>query len=123
MTTTSMYSLIETAISELKERLHDDPSVWDDPSEAIFEIADDNVPVYNSDLLELALNCLDLAVDEPDNGPAFDGRPTACNIIAANVFEYIEQELNDFIRQNEDERPDFLDEDGNDKDEVADDEL
>jgi hypothetical protein len=51
------------------------------------------VPIYTGDLLRLAADNLQLATDEPELGPAFDGTPTPVNIIAANVFEHIEQEL------------------------------
>ena len=58
-----------------------------DCGEIAHEIVDGMVPVYNADLLRLALDDLWLATSEPEIGPAFDGRPTAVNIIAANVYE------------------------------------
>lgn len=83
--------LIKDAIAELRERLFDDSN--QDENDLILEIADSSVPVYNYDILSLALDDLDLALSEPDIGPAFDGTPTPVNIIAANVFEAIESAL------------------------------
>ena len=67
-----------------------------DISDLIAEIADANVPVYHGELLELAAG--DLATDgvgvvAPEMGPAFDGTPTATNIIAANVYERLSEAL------------------------------
>ena len=52
--------------------------------------------VYHGELLELAAG--DLATDgvgvvAPEMGPAFDGTPTATNIIAANVYERLSEAL------------------------------
>jgi hypothetical protein len=60
-----------------------------DVEDEICEIADGAVPIYNSDLLEVAANDADMAILEPDCGPAFDGTPTPINIIAANIYEAI----------------------------------
>ena len=78
-----------------------------DPGDCIHEVADGFVPVYSYDLLQYAANCLDLAVDEPELGPAFDGSPTPVNIIAANIYEaisnHLHQELDDIIAELEEE--------------------
>lgn len=103
--------LIKDAIAELKERLSDDSN--QDENDLIFEIADSSVPVYNYDILSLALDDLDLALSEPENGPAFDGTSTPINIIAANVFEAIESALYEALPgiQEEIEEESELDED------------
>ena len=85
----SLRDLIKDAIEDLEDRVED----WDDVDDIIHEIADMYVPVYTYDLLQLACENLDLATLEPEMGPAFDGRPTAVNIIAANVYEAIEVAL------------------------------
>ena len=85
------------AIDDLDEWIADnwdgDEWVGGGPHDTIFEIADGATPVYTSDLMQLAADNINLAVDEPGLGPAFDGSPTPVNIVAANVFEHIEQAL------------------------------
>lgn len=85
-------SLVADAVEELRQWQTDHPDE-SEPHDAIHEIADTAVPVYTGDLLRLAAENLQLATDEPELGPAFDGTPTPVNIIAANVFEHIEQAL------------------------------
>lgn len=97
--------LVDSACEELQEWI-DENSGNDEPHDRIFEIADSSVPVYNYDLLQLACNNVELAINEPENGPAFDGTPTPINIIAANVFEYIEDKLWEYFRDHEE---DYLD--------------
>jgi hypothetical protein len=65
----------------------------DEPHDVIHEIADGAIPVYTSDLLRLAAENNDMATATPELGPAFDGKPTPVNIIAANLFEAIEESL------------------------------
>ena len=67
-----------------------------DVADLIAEIADANVPVYHGELLELAAGDLEtdgVGVVAPEMGPAFDGTPTASNIIAANVYERLSEAL------------------------------
>ena len=68
------------------------------PEDYINEIVDSNVPVYNSDLLEMAINDLTLAVDSPDI-LAFDGRPSAVNAIAGNIYELLYEEAMRWLKQ------------------------
>ena len=84
--------LVQDAISELRE-WQQDYQEEDEPHDTIHEIADSSVPIYTGDLLRLAAENLQLATNEPEIGPAFDGTPTPVNIIAANVFEHIETAL------------------------------
>jgi len=37
--------------------------------------------------MELAAGDINLATDEPEVGPAFDGSPTPVNIIAGNIYD------------------------------------
>ena len=101
--TTTLYDLTQIAIEDLMTWIEDNPDD-DEPHDAMHEIADSSVPVYTYDLLQFAGNNLNLAVDTPELGPAFDGTPTPVNIIAANVYEYIEAALWDKWREIEDER-------------------
>lgn len=89
----SLDETIQTAIDDLDEWLKDNHGL--EPHDAIHEIADSSVPVYTYDLMELAMDNFDLVTQEPSMGPAFDGKQTAINIIAANVYEYISEELFD----------------------------
>jgi hypothetical protein len=61
--------------------------------------------------LQLAAENINLAVDTPECGPAFDGSPTPVNIIAANVFEHIERELWDAWSEMQDEEEEEVDND------------
>jgi hypothetical protein len=87
---TTLKELVDNAVEELKDY---GLNSWDEPHDAISEIADSSVPIYNYDIIQLAAENLELATDEPDIGPAFDGSPTPVNIIAANIYEYLESEL------------------------------
>jgi hypothetical protein len=92
----NLYQIVEDAKCELREWRDDHPDD-DEPHDVIHEIADGSVPVYTAELLRLAADNIHLAVDEPELGPAngcnFDGTPSPINIIAANIFEHIEQAL------------------------------
>ena len=93
--------MLNSAVKELKERLQEDPDY--DEGDLIHEIADSNTPIYNSDILQMAAENMFLALNEPDIGPAFDGSPTPINIIAANIYEAIEQELWDKLEDIKEE--------------------
>jgi len=84
---------IENLINMAIENLSEYDLGTDDWSDIIHEIADGMVPVYTSDIMECARNDNSLATVEPELGPAFDGTPTPINIIAANIFERIEEAL------------------------------
>ena len=71
-------------------------------SDMINEIADGAVPVYHSDLIEVAMSSIgSIATVEPELGPAFDGRPTPTNIIAANIYEALCTALWEYIESDE----------------------
>lgn len=94
------YSL-QALLNDARESLKNDYDLLDQnyPEDCISEVADGFTPVYNYDLLQYAANNMQLALDEPDIGPAFDGSPTPINIIAANIYEaiynYLHEELDD----------------------------
>ena len=93
--------MLSNAVEELKERLQQDPDY--DEGDLIHEIADSNTPIYNYDILQMAADNLFLALEEPDIGPAFDGSPTPINIIAANIYEAICEELWDELEEIKEE--------------------
>lgn len=86
-------SIIDGAIAELNEWHKNNPNADPDYDGTMHEIADSSVPVYNSDLLDIAANDNEVAFREPEIGPAFDGTPTPINIIAANIYELVQEAL------------------------------
>lgn len=109
-------SLKEDVSYELSKNKYDDAAEFEndfDLHDLIFSICDSSVPVYTSHLLELASDNISLAVDTPELGPAFDGSPTPANIIAANVFEAIEQDLFEYWEELKDDEELFPTEDDN----------
>ncbi len=101
---TTLTSVEREARDELRDRWNEYREDFDGgcESDVIHEIADSCVPVYTSQLLELANGDNCLATDEPELGPAFDGSPTPVNIIAANVYERLTAVLWDEWREIED---------------------
>lgn len=99
--------LIDDACIELKDWMEDNPGVKE-PHDAIFEIADSNTPIYNSDIMEIAAEDYEIMSSEPEIGPAFDGKPTPLNIAAANIFEAIEQGLWEYWNEHKDDFDDNL---------------
>ncbi len=109
----NLQDIYDDAVEELKDRITDEFEMMpfedvnemykdeeDNPDwvhDIIFEVADSNVPIYTSDLLDVASNDNWVATNKPGLGPAFDGKPTPTNIIAANIFEGIEENLLDFM--------------------------
>jgi len=105
----TLYELERDAVAELRDWRSDHPG--EEPHDAIHEIADTSVPIYSGDLLRLAAENLQLATEEPECGPAFDGSPTPINVIAANLYEHIEQALWSAWQQMEDDDDDEEDTD------------
>lgn len=96
----TLQETIKSAKEEALERLAEEPET--DIHELAHEIADGSVPVYTHDLLVMAAeDDINLATNEPELGPAFDGSPTPANIIAANVYERIYQEVIEILQAQE----------------------
>lgn len=96
-------AILDDAAEEMRTWAKENPDDTE-PHDFIHETADSGVPVYHSDLLKLAAENHSLALDEPELGPAYDGKPTPINIIAANVYEAIEARMWDEWRSIESER-------------------
>ena len=79
--------MVRSEIREEAKELLEEPY----PEDRLNEIVDSSVPIYNYDLLQMAANNMDLALVEPELGPAFDGTPTPVNIIAANIYEALQE--------------------------------
>jgi len=103
-----MCDLLEEARDTLKTEY--DLLDTQDPYDYIAEVADGSVPVYYYDLAQYGANNLDLATEVPELGPAFDGEPTAVNIIAANIYEavsnHLHGELDDILEELREEEED-----------------
>ena len=87
MAKNSLYQLKTDLLDELKDRKKE---ILEDeyPDDLIREIVDSFTPIMTYDLLEVAQDDLWLAVDEPDI-MAFDGKNTAVNAIAGNLYDYL----------------------------------
>lgn len=107
-----LQNIIKSAQSDLDDWIKDNPGN-DEPHDTIFEIADSSTPIYTGDILQCAMDNLSLATAEPELGPAFDGKPTPINIIAANIFEYIESALWEYFNDHKD---DYLEDESEDED-------
>lgn len=89
----TMSEMIADAIEEFDEYWYEDGKDDPYPEDRCSEIADSSVPIYNYDLLHMAAQDNDLALSEPECGPAFDGTATPVNIIAANIYEALSNAL------------------------------
>lgn len=84
------HDYLKMAREEATDWIEDSPDA--EPGEVAHEIADSCIPVYTHTILKLGLEHMDLAIVEPELGPAFDGKPTPVNIIAANIYEALYSE-------------------------------
>jgi len=90
--TQSLTQIIEGAKEELQEQLISEPDM-EYPEDRIHEITDGTCLMPDYRYLDLAAANNDLATSEPECGPAFDGTATPINIICANLYQRISQEL------------------------------
>lgn len=86
----SMRELEQSLRDEMKERADE---IRDEtyPEDMVSEMADGWVPIYTYDIMQYAADDIDLAVVVPEIGPAFNGEPSAVNIIAANIYERLQR--------------------------------
>jgi len=75
------------------------------PEDQITEMVDSSVPIYTSDLMQLAADYPVLATAEPEI-IAFDGTSTPVNIVAGNVYEALMVEAMDEWQRIKDEAED-----------------
>lgn len=77
---------LEKEVREAVREAREDLLNSEYPEDLILEIVDAAIPIYNSDLLAVAIDNSDLAVEEPEVF-AFGGKHTAINAIAGRLFE------------------------------------
>ncbi len=106
-----LQDIIDGAVDNLREWCKDNPDGDPTYDGTLHEFADGVVPVYTGDLLDLAAGNNGLAVTTPELGPAFDGTPTPVNIIAANVYEAVNDALHVVWQEIEEEREEAEDAD------------
>ena len=94
---TTLYKIIETAKEEFRENYKDSEY----PEDYIYEITDSACLLDNHTFLKLACDNMSLALNEPELGAAFDGSSTPINIIAANLYENISNELHQYYYELE----------------------
>lgn len=96
--------LTESAIEEFKDCLENGECANEsDISDLIHQLADNHVPIYNYDVLEVAMSDLRLAISEPELWPAY-WKHSAVNLIMSNIYEYISNELNNRYNKNKTEK-------------------
>ena len=85
----------DSLVIEIDRILIDDPeaNLSREAEDLVHQIADDSVPIYYVDIVECARNDINLATTVPELGPAFNNESTACNIIAANIYEELVSHL------------------------------
>ena len=89
----------QVLLEELDKITDDDPeaNLSRETEDLIHEIADNNVPIYYVDIVECARSNINLATTVPELGPAFNNEATACNIIAANIYEELLSHLHGIL--------------------------
>jgi len=115
----TMYQLKEDAVEELIEHLNaalasgdidpEDPERSYDPDDWIFESADGWVPIYNSDIMDLASSDYDIMLTEPEF-ELTENTPVA--VAQANIFTALRKAMyeahRDWCSEIEDEWATFL---------------
>lgn len=93
------YDSIVRDLHEYLEDRRDELKESSDDSDILHEEVDGAIPVYTSDLMELAADKPELASAEPDIW-AFDGSHTAVNAVAGNLYELLIQEAEEWYQEN-----------------------
>ena len=100
-----MQDLYDQAIEDLQDRLKEtgyginDQFGRDYIDDVIHGVADNNIPIYTYDLLQYASNNFDL--NEPSD--LCSDNPSVTQIITANIYELLTQELYDYINTKQGE--------------------
>lgn len=103
-----MYDLIDIkkdALVELKEALAQkqegsDPWYGDECS-MVHEIADSNIPVYNADILKIAIDYPEVGLVKPETSECMSPVDAA----AFNIYEQIKDYLFMYLKSVEDDQP------------------
>ena len=78
---------VQEAIDDEKREIFENPY----PSDQITEIVDSSIPVYTTDLLDIAKSELWIAVEEPETY-GFNGDKTPINGIVGNLFQKLQED-------------------------------
>jgi len=95
----------KTTLRDLKERVREEVrdtnfEEYDYPRDILHEIADSAIPVYNSNVLDVAKSDLWLAVEEPEFWPRH--QKSAISAIQANIYNELSQVAHEeFDKQKE----------------------
>ena len=102
----------QVLLEELDKITDEDPeaNLSREAEDLIHEIADNNVPIYYVDIVECARSDINLATTVPELGPAFNNEATACNIIAANIYEELISHLHGILDKYIDKQEEKLNE-------------
>ena len=102
--------LVEWALWELKEAVQEMEQSWErqELGRLVHEIIDGRVPIYTGELLEVALSNFRVATNYPECGPAFNGTDIPTNIIAGNIYEFIAEEVRQWVHEEELEKKGFV---------------
>lgn len=94
--------LIKNAVEELEEeyRANGDDRYFED---RLHEIADNAVPVYHRQIIDIGTSDYSLFTDVPELGPAYDGEANALNYLAANIYERVYNALSQRLQELRDE--------------------
>ena len=89
--------LLKSTIDSLEERINESGQV---DSDDLHEIADSMIPVYTSDILELACDNLRLACEVSDDYCS-DWSIPPTQLIAYNIYDYLIEKMNERLDTNE----------------------
>jgi len=96
----TIQKLRKDSVELFKSRLNE---IWasdqDTVSDIIHEVADNIIPVYTREILEVALSNLDLACSKSELWPAF-WNDIPVNHIISNIYEDISIELQEWFNEN-----------------------
>lgn len=103
-----LLEIVNDANEELLGWLENNPD--EEPHDIIWEIADTSTPIYYADIMQIGRDNLGIATNAVET-PAFDGKQTATNVMAAAIYAHIEAELWDTYHAWEEEQEDTWEED------------
>jgi hypothetical protein len=96
----TIHDIVKDAIEDFWDRLNDDEWTTEcDVYDLIHEIADSHVPIYYSQVLEVARSDLWLVTTQPELWPAF-WTASPVHFLMTNIYEYLSEELAEWYNAN-----------------------